>query len=211
MKIGYARVSTKDQNLDMQIQVLNDAGCERIFSEKVSGVSKKRPELEKLLEFARSGDEIYVYKLDRLGRSLKDLVLLVDKMKASDIGFYSLSDGLTLNNSPTGQLMFNIFAAFAQFERDLISERTRLGLAAARAKGRKGGRPKGLTKEAEAIAEACEIYYLAGKLPIKEACKRLGVSTSTFYKYLHHRKVKIGGNLLQLKKNMERKKPDFTY
>ena len=195
MKIGYARVSTQDQNLDMQIDLLKERGCEKIFTEKVSGVAKSRPELENMISFARKGDEIYVYKIDRLGRSLKHLVETVNTFKEKGVHFHSVSDGFILNDSATGQLMFNIFAAFAQFERDLISERTRIGLAAARARGRVGGRPKGLSKKAKDTAMLAEVLYKEGQLSVKEICEKLRRSSSTLYKYLRHRKVKIGANL----------------
>ena len=201
MKLGYARVSTNDQNLDMQLDLLKEKGCERIFTEKVSGVAKNRPEPEHMIAFAREGDEIYVYKIDRLGRSLRHLVETVNLFKEKGIHFHSVSDGFVLNDSATGQLMFNIFAAFAQFERDLISERTRVGLAAARARGRVGGRPKGLSKKAEDTAMLAEVLYKEGQMSVKEICDKLRISSSTLYKYLRHRKVKIGASLDALNKN----------
>jgi len=204
MKIGYARVSTTDQNLDMQIDLLKEKGCERIFTEKISGVAKKRPALEDMISFARQGDEIYVFKIDRLGRSLKHLIETVNTFKEKGIFFYSVSDGFVLNDSATGQLMFNIFAAFAQFERDLISERTRIGLAAARKRGKIGGRPKGLSKSAEDTAMLAEVLYKEGNLSVKEICKKLRISTSTLYKYLRFRNVKIGSSLESFDKKLNR-------
>lgn len=204
MKIGYARVSTTDQNLDMQIDLLKEKGCERIFTEKISGVAKKRPALEDMISFARQGDEIYVFKIDRLGRSLKHLVETVNTFKEKGIFFYSVSDGFVLNESATGQLMFNIFAAFAQFERDLISERTRIGLAAARKRGKIGGRPKGLSKSAEDTAMLAEVLYKEGNLSVKEICEKLRISTSTLYKYLRFRNVKIGSSLESFDKKLNR-------
>ena len=199
MKIGYARVSTSDQKLDMQLDLLKEKGCEEIFHEQASGKDSNRPELQKLLDFVRGGDEVYVYKLDRLGRSLKDLIRLVNVFKEKNVHFYSVHDGLTLNDSATGQLMFNIFASFAQFERDILVERTRAGLAAARRRGKKGGRPKGLSKKALITAELAEMYYRAGVLTVKEICETLNISSSTLYKYLKHRKVPIGATLNELK------------
>lgn len=205
MKVGYARVSTEDQNIQSQISLLKEKGCEKIFQEKVSGISKNRPELLKMLEFVREGDEIYVYKLDRLGRSLKHLVQLVEIFKDKGVGFVSVSDGFVLNDSAAGQLMLNIFGAFAQFERDLISERTRIGLANARVRGRKGGRPKGLSQSAKDKSILCKLMYERGDKPIKEITKELNISVSTFYKYLRHQKVKLGASLKSYKRKLSKK------
>ena len=148
MRIGYARVSTQEQNLDLQLDALKDAGCEQVFTDKISGSKKKRPGLEELKHILRKGDKVIVWKLDRLGRSLPDLVNLVNFFDAKGTEFQSLQDRIDAS-TPVGQFTFHIFAAVAQFERDIIQMRTFAGLKAARARGRFGGRPKGLFKSAE--------------------------------------------------------------
>ena len=146
MKIGYARVSTFDQNLNLQLDALRNSGCEQIFEEKISAVAKERPQLTILFSKLRKGDSVVVWKLDRLGRSLKDLIDLITKMKNLGVTFVSIQDGIDTSTA-TGRFTFNIFASLAEFEREIISERTKAGLAAARARGRKGGRPPGFSKE----------------------------------------------------------------
>src|SRR5579862_2580785 len=145
MKIGYARVSTREQNLDMQVFALEDAGCEKIYEEVVSGAKADRPVLNNLIKQLRDGDVIVVWKLDRLGRSLKHLVELVHILMQRNIGLCSLNDPID-TTTPQGRLIFNIFASLAEFERDVIKERTNAGLTAARARGRLGGRPRGIPK-----------------------------------------------------------------
>ena len=191
MEIGYARVSTGDQNLDLQIDALQQAGCERIFEEKLSGSRSDRPELEQLLDQARPGDVIMIWKLDRLGRSLKHLVELVSHLNERRIGLRSINDPIDTTNAQ-GKLIFNIFASLAEFERDLIAERTQAGLRSARARGRVGGRPKGLTSDAELKAIAAEALYREGKLSVVEIANNLSISKATLYKYLRHRGVEIG-------------------
>src|SRR3990167_2719326 len=190
MKIGYARVSTREQNLDMQIMALEAAGCEKIYEEKVSGVKMDRPILNHLIKQLRPNDVLVIWKLDRLGRSLKNLIELVQQLIERDIGLCSLNDPIDTTN-PQGRLIFNIFASLAEFERDVIRERTQAGLSAARARGRLGGRPKGLTKGAEATACAAETLYKEKKLSVMDICKKLSISKSTLYKYLRHRNVTI--------------------
>lgn len=154
MKIGYARVSTEEQSEDPQMDALNDAGCERIFREKMSGKSKQRPELERLMDTLRSGDIVVVQRLDRLGRSLKDLIELLDGFKSQQVKFISLNESIDTTTA-VGELAFHMIGSIAQFERRLISERTKAGLDAARARGRKGGRRVKLTssdiKKAQAM------------------------------------------------------------
>lgn len=186
MKIGYARVSTKDQKLDLQIDALKNAGCERIFSDVIGGASKERPNLDAMLEQCRAGDVIVIYKLDRLGRSLIHLVNLVNKLMEDGIHLQSLTDNIDTSTSQ-GKLMFNVFASLAEFERDLIRERTQAGLKAARARGRLGGRPKGLSKEAEATSYAAAALYRERKLSVQQIADRLGISKMTLYKYLRLR------------------------
>ena len=191
MKIGYARVSTRDQKLDLQIDALKRAGCEKIFSDVVSGASKERPNLNAMLEQCRVGDTIVIYKLDRLGRSLTHLVNLVSKLLEDGIHLQSLNDSIDTSTSQ-GKLMFNVFASLAEFERDLIRDRTRAGLEAARARGRVGGRPKGLSKEAEDTSYIAAALYRERKLSVRQISDRLGISKRTLYKYLRHRGVEIG-------------------
>ena len=191
MKFGYARVSTKDQNLDLQIDHLKQEGCKKIFSEAVSGAKAHRTELDKLLEQVREGDVIVIWKLDRLGRSLKHLISLVSELLDRGVGIKSLRDPIDTTNSQ-GRLVFNIFASLAEFERDLITERTQAGLKAARARGRTGGRPKGLTDAAQKKAVAAESLYKEGKLSVNEISKNLGISKATLYNYLRHNSVEVG-------------------
>jgi len=191
MKLGYARVSTSEQNPDLQIDALKKQGCRKMFVEKASGSKTERVELNKLLEHARKGDVIVIWKLDRLGRSLKHLVEVVTGLIEKGIGLKSLHDPVDTTTSQ-GRLVFNIFASLAEFERDVIRERTMAGLTAARARGRTGGRPKGMSKEAEKKALAAESLYKQGKLGANEIADNLSISKATLYKYLRHRQVEIG-------------------
>jgi len=190
MKIGYARVSTREQNLNLQVIALEDAGCEKIYEEVVSGVKADRPILNNLIKQMRDGDVLVVWKLDRLGRSLKNLIELVQLLLQKNIGLCSLNDPID-TTTPQGRLIFNIFASLAEFERDIIRERTYAGLYAARARGRKGGRPRGLPKASEATACTVETLYREGKLSVMQIAKKLSISKSTLYKYLRYRNVEI--------------------
>jgi DNA invertase Pin-like site-specific DNA recombinase len=190
MIFGYARVSTKDQNLDLQLDALQKQNCKRIFKDVMSGTKSERPALKEMLLHVRSGDVIVVWKLDRLGRSLKHLVEIVDQLNKQDVGLKSLHDNIDTTNAQ-GRLTFNIFASLAEFERDLISERTKAGLEAARARGRVGGKPKGLSQQAEATACAAETLYKEGKLSVNQIAKQLRIAKNTLYKYLRHRNVEI--------------------
>ena len=192
MKIGYARVSTQDQNLEMQLDALEKAGCEQIFQEKASGVKSERPELLAMQQILRKGDVIYIYKLDRLGRSLKHLLELTSAFEKQGVGLISLNDHIDTTTAQ-GRLIFNIFASLSEFERDLIRERTKSGLEAARARGRKGGRSRGLSKEAERTAMLAQTLYNERKLGVDAIAKELLISKMTLYKYLRHRGVKIQG------------------
>lgn len=184
MKIGYARVSTRDQNLDLQIDTLKKAGCTDtyIYMEQITGATRERPELQKMLAQLREGDLVVIWKLDRLGRSLADLVHLVNEIQSKRAGLQSLHDNID-TTTPQGKLTFHIFAAIAEFEREIIRERTKAGLESARARGRKGGRPRGLTKESKVKAAAASSLYKQN-LSIAEICSTLGISKKTFYKYL---------------------------
>ena len=163
MKIGYARVSTVEQDLNLQLDALESAGCERIYQEKLSGASRKRPQLEEMLDHLRVDDEVVVWKLDRPARSLKDLVQLVNEIQERGASFRSLQDQID-TSSVHGKFTFHLFAALAEFERDIIRERTMAGLQAARARGRVGGRPKGLSQKAEHTAIIAERLLATGHL-----------------------------------------------
>jgi DNA invertase Pin-like site-specific DNA recombinase len=181
---GYARVSTLDQNLDSQKDELLKYGCSKIFFEKASGKNILRPELEKLLDSLRENDAVVVYKLDRLARSLKDLIDLIGLLDSKKVDFVSLSDGIN-TGSAVGKLMFHLVGAFAEFERSIISERTKVGLASARARGRTGGKPKGISAEAQKLAVRAKELYDERKLSVEEICKVLEIkSKTTLYKYL---------------------------
>lgn len=180
MLVGYARVSTIDQNLDMQIDELKKAGCEKIFSDVASGAKVERIELQKAFEQIRKDDILVVWKLDRLGRSLKHLIQAVSELNERGIGFKSLKESIDTTTNG-GRLIFHIFGALAEFERGIIQERTRAGLKAARARGRLGGRPRKMNKEKIETAQA---LYDARTMTISNICKQLGISKGTFYRYL---------------------------
>ena len=188
---GYARVSTSDQQLHLQTDALQAYGCAEVAQEKVSSV-KERPALQHLLTRLRPGDTLVVWKLDRLGRSLKDLVTLVSGFQQG-VHFVSLQDHLDTTTAQ-GRLMFNLFASLAEFERDIIRERTRAGLTAARARGRQGGRPKGLSKEALSKAQAAKTLYLQQDKTAAEIGQLLGVGRATIYRYLAYLGVATGSN-----------------
>ena len=180
MLIGYARVSTVEQNLDLQSDALNAAGCERLFTDTASGAKAERPGLKEALKECRKGDTLVVWKLDRLGRSLPHLVETVRNLVAQGVGFKSLQESIDTTTSG-GKLIFHIFASLAEFERDLIRERTNAGLSAARARGRNGGRPKGVDeKKRKAALALCRDTSRS----VKEICEILGVSRNTYYKYI---------------------------
>jgi DNA invertase Pin-like site-specific DNA recombinase len=180
MLIGYARVSSDDQNLNLQKDALTRAGCERILEDRQSGAKADRPGLRDALDYARDGDTLTVWRLDRLSRSLKDLIDLVSQLEARGIGLKSLHESIDTTSS-SGKLIFHVFGALAEFERNLIRERTQAGLAAARARGRRGGRPKSLDAAKRAIAVN---LYDEKKHSVKEICEVMGVSKPTLYKYI---------------------------
>lgn len=179
MLVGYARISTTDQNLDLQKDALMAAGCERIFTDIASGAKTQRPGLVEALQHCRPKDTLVVWKLDRLGRSLPHLVETVRDLVARDVGFKSLQESIDTTTSG-GKLIFHIFASLAEFERDIIRERTNAGLSAARARGRKGGRPKGVDdkKKKAAISLKKDLDR-----SVKEICEIVGISRNTYYKY----------------------------
>lgn len=190
MKIGYARVSTDDQNLDLQRDALTAAGCERIFEDLASGAKADRPGLLQALEFARKGDTLAVWRLDRLGRSLPDLVATVGQLADRGIQFESLQERIETTTA-TGRLVFHLFAALAEFERNLIRERTHAGLEAARARGRKGGRrPADPAK----IAAAVKLYLTDRTMSAKQIADLCQIGESTLYKYAALAKGKEASN-----------------
>jgi len=191
MRVGYARISTKDQSLDLQLDALKQAQCEQVFTEVASGAKTARPVLTDLLSRLRSGDVLVIWKLDRLGRNLQHLVTLTNELMTRQIGLVSLNDPID-TTTPQGRLVFNIFASLAEFERDLIRERTQAGLQAARTRGRKGGRPGGLSKQAQATAMAAETLYREGKLSVQAICDQLRITKPTLYAYLKHREIQTG-------------------
>ena len=180
MLIGYARVSTDDQSLDLQRDALTEAGCERIFEDTASGAGE-RPKLQQAFSHLRAGDTLVVWRLDRLGRSLKDLIARAEALRSEDVGLKSLKEAID-TDSPTGQLVFHIFGALAEFERALIRERTQAGLQAARARGRLGGRRKRLNPRQR--AHAVELYR-AQQHTVKEICSLMGISRATLYAYVN--------------------------
>lgn len=180
MRIGYARVSTTEQNLDLQTDALRQAGCEKIYTDTVSGASEDRPGLATALEVLRAGDTLVVWKLDRLGRSLPHLVKAVNDLKAKGVGFQSLQEQID-TTSGVGKLIFHVFAALAEFERDLIRERTKAGLAAARARGKRGGRPKALNAKQVTLAQA---MYADKQNSVADICATLRIGKTTFYRYI---------------------------
>ncbi len=190
MKIGYARVSTQDQDLSLQLDALNAAGCGKIYKEKITGSTRERPELQKLLDQLREGDVVVIWKLDRLARSLKDLVNLVNEIQEKGGALHSLNHQID-TTTPHGKFTSHVFAALAEFERDIIRERTKAGLVAARARGRVGGRPKGLSKKAQHKAIIAERLYQERELTVKEICEQLSISRGTLYNYLRFRGVAI--------------------
>ncbi|HGZ4432055.1 TPA: recombinase family protein [Staphylococcus aureus] len=191
MKIGYARVSTGLQNLNLQEDRLNTYGCEKIFNDHMSGSKIKRPGLDKAIEFARSGDTIVVWRLDRLGRNMEDLITLVNELNERGVSFHSLEENITMDkSSSTGQLLFHLFAAFAEFERNLILERSSAGRIAARARGRYGGRPEKLNKQ---DLNLLKTLYDNGT-PIKTIAEQWQVSRTTIYRYLNKLEAKENKN-----------------
>jgi len=185
MRIGYARVSTQDQKLELQTDALKKAGCELIFKEKISGKSRDRPELIKLFDKLRKGDELFVWKLDRLGRSIRDLIDLITQLHELGVAFISLQDGINTHTA-AGRFTFNLFASLAEFEREIIKERTNAGLAAARARGRKGGRPSGLTSETLSKAKSVKLLYDQQEKTMGDIAKDLSISEATAYRYLSY-------------------------
>lgn len=179
MIFGYARVSTQDQNLDMQLDVLKQYGCERIFQEKMTGSKKDRPQLEELLKILRTGDKVVIYKLDRISRSTKHLIELSEHFESAGVQFVSLQDSID-TSTPMGRFFFRVMASIAELERDIISERTKAGLESARARGRNGGRPPVQNKKMELALK----MYNSKDYSISEIVKATGISQASLYRYL---------------------------
>ena len=178
MLIGYARVSTAEQTLALQTDALTAAGCEKLFTEVAGGARTERPGLDQAIEFCRPGDTLVVWKLDRMGRSMAHLIETIRQLEQRGVGFCSLTEQID-TTTPSGRLIFHVFGALAEFERDLIRERVQAGLRSARARGRLGGRPP-ISAEVKAIAQV----LLADKsLSSKQICERLGIAKSTLYKH----------------------------
>jgi DNA invertase Pin-like site-specific DNA recombinase len=187
--VGYARVSTEDQNLDLQNDALRKAGCAKLFTDIASGAQDERTGLAEALAYLRPGDTLVVWKLDRLGRSLKHLIETVTALQARTVGFRSLQESIDTTTSG-GKLVFHVFGALAEFERDLIRERTQAGLQAARARGRTGGRPRALDEKRRALARS---LHQDPSHPVGEICRMLGISRATFYRYLASGDQRAGG------------------
>ncbi len=192
MNFGYIRVSRDEQNFDLQTDALEKAGCEKVFKEKVSGAAKFRPEFDKLLSQLREGDVVIVWRVDRLGRTTLELIKLMVEFQEIGVEFKSLTEGID-TTTPMGRMWFMLSAIFSENEREIIRERSRAGLQAARARGKVGGRPKGLSAEAKKKAFSTAILYRDGK-SISEIRKGLSIgSNTTVYKYLRSEGVKING------------------
>lgn len=180
MLIGYARVSTQDQNPSLQTDALQAAGCERVFTEKASGAQRDRPELTAAISYMRPGDTLVVWKLDRLARSMKQLIETVEGLEDRGIGFRSLTEAID-TTTPGGKLVFHIFGSLAEFERAIIRERTRAGLDAAKARGRIGGRPAKVSSE---DLKAAKALLADPSITVGEVAKRLGVAPATLYRHM---------------------------
>ncbi|STX88299.1 recombinase family protein [Legionella feeleii] len=191
MKIGYARISTRDQLLSLQVDALKEAGCVQIHEEIASGAKTARPVLDEIMRNLREGDTLVIWKLDRLGRNLAHLIRLTTQLIEKKVGLVSLNDPIDTTTAQ-GRLIFGIFASLAEFERELIRERTQAGLNSARARGRKGGRPKGMSKAAMEKAAIAEALYKNGSIPVKKIAQQLDISKTTLYLYLRSRNVVIG-------------------
>lgn len=191
MVFGYARVSTIEQNLDMQLDAFLKEGIEvkNIYTDKVSSSKEDRKSLSKLLKYAREGDTIVVWKLDRLARSLIHFTNFINQLDEKGVKFKSITEPFldTTDTSSHSKFIINMFAALAQLERDIIIERTKAGLESARRRGKVFGAPRGISKKNQQIAVLCEAYFNEGKLTVKEICERLDISRATYYKYLRNR------------------------
>lgn len=190
MVFGYARVSTNEQNLDLQIDAFLKEGIDvkHIYTDKVSSAKEDRKSLSKLLDYVREGDTIVVWKLDRLARSLIHFTSFINELNKKEVKFRSITEPFldTTDKSSHSQFIVNIFAALAQLERDIIIERTKAGMASARARGKVFGAPKGISKKNQQKSILCAQYFKEGKLTVNEICESIGVSRATYYKYLRY-------------------------
>jgi DNA invertase Pin-like site-specific DNA recombinase len=186
--IGYARVSSNDQNPDLQIDALRDVGCRRIFDEKISSAARDRSQLAAALDFLQLGDTLVVWKMDRLARSLSQLLTIIEGLHRRQCAFRSLTESIDTTTAG-GRLIFHVFGALAEFERNIIRERTLAGLEAAKRRGRHGGRPKSLN---DASLVAAKAMLADGNLTIAEIARQLGVSEPTLYKYIPHPRSTFG-------------------
>lgn len=180
MLVGYSRVSTSDQSLNSQIDKLKEYGCEKIFTDVVSGAKSERSGLKEMLEYLRENDTVVVFRLDRLGRGLRDLIDIINTLKSKNIHFKSITENID-TTTPAGQLIFHITGAFAEFERNIIRERTKAGLESARARGRKGGRPTKITEEKIKMAK---LLHSDTSLSIGDILKQMNIKRGLFYKML---------------------------
>ena len=180
MRVGYARVSRDEQNLDLQIDALKAAGCEKIYTDKIGGTTTEREGLDDLLSYIRPDDVLVVWRLDRLGRTLKKLILMIEDLANRDIAFMSLRESIDTTTSG-GRLIFHVFGALAEFEREIISERTKAGLAAAKSRGRCGGRPRLMDQEKVRLAR---MLHNDKSITVGEICRSLGISKGTLYRNL---------------------------
>jgi DNA invertase Pin-like site-specific DNA recombinase len=193
MIIGYIRVSKHEQNFDLQIDALKKAGCEKFFSEKISGAKENRKEFENMLNMLRKGDVVTVWRIDRLGRTTLQLIKLMTEFREKGVEFKSIMEGID-TSTQMGRMWFMLSSIFAENERNIIRERTNAGLESARSRGKFGGRPAGLSEEAKRKAEIAGGLYLAKKLTVKEICTSLGIkSNATFYRYLKNQGIEVDG------------------
>ncbi|SRR2546423_5183019 len=190
MFIGYARVSKQDQTLDLQTDALKHAGCEKIFTDMITGTKPERPGLQEAMNHLRAGDTLVVWRLDRLGRTLKHLISTITDFNDKGIGFKSLQENMDTTTSG-GKLIFHIFGALAEFEREVIKERTIAGLQAARARGRLGGRPKIQSRDPKKVAHARKLYD-DGNMTVQEICDTLHIGRATLYRYVGEKADKVG-------------------
>ena len=180
MRVGYARVSRDEQNLDLQIDALKLAGCEKIYTDKIGGTATDRAGLDDLLSYIRPDDVLVVWRLDRLGRTLKKLIIMIEELAKRDVAFMSLRESID-TTTPGGRLIFHVFGALAEFEREIISERTKAGLQAAKARGRCGGRPRLMDQEKVRLART---LHNDKSITVGEICRSLGISKGTLYRNL---------------------------
>lgn len=183
MLIGYARVSGNDQNLSLQMDALKNAGCKKIYTDKITGTKAERPGLNQVLDALRKGDILIVWRLDRLGRSLKHLIALIEDLNKKNIGFRTIQESMD-TTTPGGKLIFHIFGALAEFERNLIRERTLHGIEAARARGKLGGRPKALDNKKRELV--IKLYHDKSQ-SVKEICDIMKISKQTLYNYVNEK------------------------